>query len=404
MGRHCEAKTRCLILFLLVLMCLTVPWGATARGYLETPSPRPPSASLLQTVFPQPFEGKCLPKLPHKDTVWVLSLKGGGIRGIMAAQFLKELVEVTGVEVSGLFDVIAGTSTGGIIALALSVYNAEKTGPEFTAADIVQLYLKQGPQIFKRTLSQKIRSLGGLLGPKYDSGNLLKVGATYGLDKKLSEAIKPVFITSQNLSRNSLPNFISHPVDGKKFKDYWMSDVALATSAAPTYFKPVRFSPIGEIVEDTYIDGGLAAIDPSIDALGYAKKLYPTAKKFFVISVGTGYQFKTTPYKNAKKKGLLSWAPDAIALAMEGHAQQTQKFMKNVLGPENYFLFDAPLVSASPKMDKATKKNMHNLLRDGEAMYMSPSGDYKQSFMDVAERLRAHALNSKPLTQSEISA
>jgi patatin-like phospholipase/acyl hydrolase len=83
------------------------------------------------------------------ETARVLSIDGGGIRGIIPAIVLKRLEELTGRPTSDMFDLLTGTSTGGIIALALTFPSSDGGGPRYSAADLVQLYESKGPDIFR---------------------------------------------------------------------------------------------------------------------------------------------------------------------------------------------------------------------------------------------------------------
>src|SRR5512133_1606572 len=97
----------------------------------------------------------------------VLSVDGGGIRGVIPAMVLADLEERTGKHTAELFDLIAGTSTGGIIALALTV--PDKDGkPRWMAADLVDLYLIEGPRIFEHSIGHEFESGLGLLDQKFD--------------------------------------------------------------------------------------------------------------------------------------------------------------------------------------------------------------------------------------------
>ena len=95
------------------------------------------------------------------DVVRILSIDGGGIRGIIPARILQEIEETTGKAVAELFDLIAGTSTGGILALGLTK-RAENGRPEYAAADLVELCEAEGPRIFNRSTWHSLKGLNNL--------------------------------------------------------------------------------------------------------------------------------------------------------------------------------------------------------------------------------------------------
>src|SRR4051812_29972527 len=128
----------------------------------------------------------------------VLSVDGGGIRGVIPAMVLSNLEERTGRHTSELFDLIAGTSTGGIIALVLTAPGAGGK-PRWTANDLVDLYLSTGPRIFHHTIGRMLESGLGLLDEKYDAQPLAAVLAQYLGDARVSQAVTDVMVTSYDL-------------------------------------------------------------------------------------------------------------------------------------------------------------------------------------------------------------
>ncbi|MEO1088356.1 MAG: patatin-like phospholipase family protein, partial [Acidobacteriota bacterium] len=91
----------------------------------------------------------------------ILAIDGGGIRGLIPALVLEAMEEKTGRPVSEIFDLVAGTSTGGILALGL-VRPGDGGGPAYSAADLAELYERRGGQIFTSSGWHRLRSVGGL--------------------------------------------------------------------------------------------------------------------------------------------------------------------------------------------------------------------------------------------------
>src|SRR5215213_7488192 len=125
----------------------------------------------------------------------VLSIDGGGIRGIIPALVLAELERLTARPVFELFDLIAGTSTGGILACALA-------GPDpLSAADVVALYEEEGPEIFDRTIWQRVRSGEGLIDEKYDNGALVGALERFLGAKRLSETVPDLIVPTYDTAQ-----------------------------------------------------------------------------------------------------------------------------------------------------------------------------------------------------------
>ena len=104
-----------------------------------------------------------------EECYWVLALDGGGIRGLIPAHVLKEIETHTGRPISEMFDLIAGTSTGGILALGLTK-PGQHGKPQFTANDMCDLYLNEGTSIFPHSTFQEVKTLHGLADARYPAG------------------------------------------------------------------------------------------------------------------------------------------------------------------------------------------------------------------------------------------
>jgi len=186
----------------------------------------------------------------------VLTIDGGGLRGIIPAMILAEIEERTGKPTSGLFDLIAGTSTGGLIALALA-----KPAP-MTAAEIVEFYQRDGPTIFRRRL---LKSVQQLFRSAYSPKGLEEALLSIFEDDRLSETKPRVIVTSYEL-QNRIPWFFKTHLSHKPGYDFFLRDIARATSAAPTYFPPARIHIEGTklIPDGLFIDGGVYANNPGV--------------------------------------------------------------------------------------------------------------------------------------------
>jgi len=187
----------------------------------------------------------------------ILTIDGGGIKGVFPAAFLTTLEQRLACSVSDYFDLIAGTSTGGIIAIGL--------GLGLGAQDVLALYKDHGERIFPR---RRLLRLLSLVRAKYDYQPLREALETAFGDRRLGESRNRLLIPSLNLAAERVHIYkTSH--HAKLVHDYKLPavEVALATVAAPTYF-PIHLSPEGL----PYIDGSLWARNPMalaiVEAIG----------------------------------------------------------------------------------------------------------------------------------------
>ena len=162
----------------------------------------------------------------------ILSIDGGGIRGIIPAMVLAEIEEMTGVPTAENFDLIAGTSTGGILALGLSRPDDEGNA-RFSAEDLVDIYENRGREIFDRSFWKGVTSVGGLTDEMYSHAGLEDVLGIYFEETLLGDALTNTMVTSYDIEARE-PIFLRswRP----EYAEVSMRDAARATSAAPTFF------------------------------------------------------------------------------------------------------------------------------------------------------------------------
>ena len=240
----------------------------------------------------------------------ILSFDGGGIRGLVTLAILKRL-EAQIPNLIQKADLLAGTSTGGIIALGLA-------GGK-TVDELIALYRDNGEAIFDESWFDDIRDLGGLAGADYDQKNLEKILNGIFKDMQLKDLGKRVLIPSFNLDDGNkdetkrtwnpkfFHNFSGEDSDG----DESVVDVALDTSAAPTYFP----------THGTYIDGGVVANNPSMAAVAQTQDTRntdpaPKLDEIFLLSIGIGTNLSYIKGKNLDW-GLAQWAKPLVSLLLD---------------------------------------------------------------------------------------
>lgn len=340
----------------------------------------------------------------------ILSIDGGGIKGILPATILVELErklqeKKEGARICDYFDYFAGTSTGGILACTyVTPKPIQKDGESrrITAQDALDLYLEHGDEIFSASLLQKIKSLGGLIDEKYCSRNLEnKLKEALGADVMLSETTKPCMITSYDIERRTAKFFTSvKAADDKQNFNLWQ--VARATSAAPVYFEPVKIKSKEGNESYALIDGGLFANNPALCAYSEVRKTQfstmlglegkpdrPSAKNMMIVSIGTGSQKNSYAYDNMKDDGKIGWARPVIDMLMSSNSETVHHqlgMMFDTIEDESsrdYFRIEPKLYNASSEMDDASKENLENLRLAGA----QNAKDFSETLDRVVEKL-----------------
>mmetsp|Transcript_38637 Transcript_38637/g.62569 ORF Transcript_38637/g.62569 Transcript_38637/m.62569 type:complete len:469 (+) Transcript_38637:118-1524(+) len=347
--------------------------------------------------------------------VRVLTLDGGGVRGIIGAHLLTEMEKRTGKKISELFDFVCGTSTGGIISVCLTLpHHWDKDGNKvegpYSAEALKKMYLDDaktifpisffanGPKFLKDSLSLG-KALWG--GPKYSGDGIDKIADKYiGKELKLSKTVIPILISSFNTTKNKPYPFLTNLATQSDRLNFLLYDVARATSAAPTYLPPVEFGSVKSTEDggpfNVFIDGGVAANNPSFQAITAAKRILPH-HKVFAVSIGTG-TFKTRPdtYDNIKKWGPLKWATRVIDIMMESSSYIEDRSSDMVINNQtekefdklDYFRFDVPLDEIDGGMDDASAEHLTRLVEKTDDVYFNDKTSVcSKRFDHVVKRL-----------------
>ena len=243
-------------------------------------------------------------------TYQILSIDGGGIRGLLAA-ILLERIETALPGVLGRVNLFAGTSTGGILALGLAAGR--------TPSQARELYEQQGKLVFATSPLERLLKLGQALGAKYSNKGLRRVLVDQFGDMTLGDLPHKVLISTFDLDngpdhapplRNWKAKFFHNFPGPDSDAHEKVVDVAMSTSAAPSYFP----------IYQGYVDGGVIAGNPAMAAL--AQALEPTTgaqslEAVSLLSLGTGRNARYLTAQNANW-GWIPWAPHIIDLVLEG--------------------------------------------------------------------------------------
>lgn len=343
------------------------------------------------------------------DRFRILSIDGGGIRGLIAARVIARLEELISAEaeeerrLADCFQMFAGTSTGGLLALGLTVPDpADPTRPRLSGSDLVDLYLSEGPRIFGDTL-HKLLSLGGWIAPKHSEGRLERALRERFGDARLGAALRELIVTSYDMSEPGPHFFKRWRARQSADRDVAMVDVGLATSAAPTYF------PSRGLAGRALVDGGLFAANPSVAAMVEALKRRDeeprdlSAGELLLVSLGTGQHETGHPQSRVRRWGRIGWIlprrqdPALIAAFLDGQSDAADHWAEILLNHEpgraalnpaakgagpRYFRFQTTLPVSTP-LDDARPGALEQLNEAADRLL----ADQDERLREVARRL-----------------
>ena len=233
---------------------------------------------------------------------YILSIDGGGFKGVYSAYILKEMEEKLGVHWENHFDMFAGTSTGSILAGGLAC--------GISAKELHTLYVKHGYDIFTKKWHSKINIFGlnKALASSYSRTPLKNILQKTFKNKRLGQIKKPLIIPTVDLTKGGV--FLrksSYDSEFTRDKEVLVSDAILSSCAAPTFFDPHESAPY------LHADGGLWANNPSlVAAIDAKRRLGINLEDMRILSIGTGtskiaYPFNHTSTVNKIKNKICGW-------------------------------------------------------------------------------------------------
>lgn len=310
---------------------------------------------------------------PLKGPRLFLSLDGGGIRGILEAYLLHDLEETIesnikehfndptapapDVRLGECFDLIAGTSTGGIIALAMRILDPETNRPKLKMRDILALYEDKGEIIFP-----SVSVLSGIWGAKFTPQPLENLFKEYFGETSLKDLMRPTVIAAYDVLKEGVHLFTNYKAQRKLSDNFALKDVARATSAAPTYF-PAAVIKDANGGKHVFVDGGVEANNPTLHAYVEAKECFPQSK-WHIISLGTGNTHLFTP-ESKESGGILQWGwgGHIINLLMNSSSNTIQDLTPKIAKSDGneYTRLQFELDNQVGKLDNAGSKNIRSL-------------------------------------------
>ncbi|MBX9804406.1 MAG: patatin-like phospholipase family protein [Alphaproteobacteria bacterium] len=295
----------------------------------------------------------------NKKVVLVLSLDGGGTKGLYTARLLAEIEARCQRYISQIFDIIAGASTGGILSLALTTPAAEPNPtrkPKYRAKEVILLYERLAETVFPHQSKAK-KLLKTIYGNQFDADALESILKEEFGETTLSQTLRNVIIPAYNIKTHDTKYFKTREaIRNPAHENPLLHDLARFTSAAPTYFTPAEHE-----TGDLFVDGGITTNNPSKVAYEEALEAFPNAEKIMLISLGTT---KALQRPKASKGGLLD-NMDTLVESMEQQSKTVDQELTtySAKSPEKFTYFRINEIIKKPiDLAHSDRKTLDDLL------------------------------------------
>lgn len=272
----------------------------------------------------------------------IAAFDGGGVNGQKSLRLAMAIEQRTGKPFKQLFDLIGGTSTGGLIVALMAL--------DYSAKDISDIYERECKYIFNKKWYHI-----GFIGTRYRKKYFEELLKMYVGETLLGDLDTRIVIPTYRQSTDECIVFDSENPGHKHLK---LFDVIRATSAAPTFFKPHEFG--GEI----YSDGGMIKNNPTLECYLLSQEEHGFKKEYNVISIGTSREEKPIYWKG----GIAGWISKIAPMMLRGQAKALDDYTDRFCDGHNdfYWRLDPITSKSSGKIDDGSMKNMKNMIIDGD--------------------------------------
>jgi len=308
----------------------------------------------------------------------ILSIDGGGIKGIVPAvvllhleKLLKQLSNNQNSRIHDYFDLFSGASTGAIIIAGL-LSPDKNNRPKYSPEEILDLYLENGHIIFNSSLFQEIKSVSGIVNVKYDPDGLESVFEKYFGKSELKGLLKPSLIPVYDLSRGKNYFFRQQKALTSPRHNFYVKDLLRGATSALSYFPPAQISTVNGLEHRCFIDGGVFANNPALSA--YAEFRYHNsqlhAKDTMMLSLGTGRKTTNLDCEVTANWGAAEWLYQGSYLTSNAVASASDYQLNAVYDNKpNYLRLDASFDDEqSSSMDNTDKEYLDYLISLGESI------------------------------------
>lgn len=308
----------------------------------------------------------------------ILSIDGGGIKGIVPAvvllhleKLLKQLSKNQNSRIHDYFDLFSGASTGAIIIAGL-LSPDKNNHPKYSPEEILDLYLENGHIIFNSSFFQEIKSVSGIVNVKYDPEGLESVFEKYFGKSELKGLLKPSLIPVYDLSRGKNYFFRQQKALTSPRHNFYVKDLLRGATSALSYFPPAQISTVNDREHRCFIDGGVFANNPALSA--YAEFRYHNsnlhAKDTMMLSLGTGRKTTNLDCEVTANWGAAEWLYQGSYLTSNAVASASDYQLNAVYDNKpNYLRLDASFDDEqSSSMDNTDKEYLDYLISLGESI------------------------------------
>lgn len=308
-------------------------------------------------------------------------MDGGGIRGIVPSVVLVALQERLTRPVADYFDVIAGTSTGGLVAAALCAPGDGAT-PRYTPTDILRLYTDRCRQIFHRSLLHTVVSLDGLRRPKYPASGMNQFLLDVFGDLTLAQARTLLMLVTYDIERRRPFVLCSARALEDEAKNFLVRDACRATTAAPTFFPPATVTSLDGTVRH-FVDGGVCSNDPTLPAFVEADQEFP-GRPVMLVSLGTGNLTESMDLRSARHWGAIGWATRILEVLTDGQSGMSENNLRHLSKSRervgsSYVRFQPDVPPGLGHMDDTSETSVRGLVGLAQGYCTSQSAELDQT-------------------------
>ena len=277
--------------------------------------------------------------------IFILSLDGGGVRGLMVAAFLRHLEREVGQPLAGCVDLIAGTSSGAVLTGGLAFGQGGQ--PLLGTSRLPEFFYSDGPKIFRAPRLGVFKTWRWLSGPLYSTDKLNQALKRQLGQSMLSEIANDILLTSYDMRRGEPVLFQSWlagagrgqtmreegrgalefcPTSAGGENDVLLADAITASAAVPTFFSPVHMARTND-EHYALIDGFVYAINPVLPAYFAARRRYGYDNRFRILSIGTGKSEHQYHFEDLTDRGAIRWIRPMLEAFPDGASDASVTYM-----------------------------------------------------------------------------
>jgi uncharacterized protein len=279
------------------------------------------------------------------NKIRILSIDGGGLRGIVPIKMLQEIERRSGKRIFELFDLICGTSTGGLITCGLTVSEDGKT-PLYSLKDLEDVYALRGKEIFPKQngFFEILNSISSLTSPKFSEKGIEKVMSDMFGERRITSCLTSILVCTFDLNSNEALFFKTRHALEFPSCNALLKDVCMSTSAAPSFLPPYQFIYDGK--NRTCVDGGIYINNPSVAGIVEVSKHSSqepynveqfSLSDLLMVSIGTGHYSENLARQRVEKWGAIKWGVSISDIMMQA-VNQTNNYTSQELIEKGNFI------------------------------------------------------------------